>query len=153
MVTITARNVWWTYSIDIVRVFLDCGADVNATKVDHWTVLHHASYFGFSMSPKLYLIRGATVNERNNDGRTAFQIAAMRGHKMIMGLLPEYGAHSREEGRSHWIIGLSKTRNLGVKPLRTVDLHGHDAIMKVGSQSIRWVCGGFVLGVRSSFCR
>ena len=108
MVTITARNVWWTYSIDVVHVLLDHGADVNPTKVEHWTALHHTSYFGFFDVAKTLLDQRATDNERNDDGRTTFQIAAMRGHKTIVRLLSEYGVHSRGEGQSHWIIGLSR---------------------------------------------
>jgi ankyrin repeat protein len=61
--------------------------------MDHWTSLHYATYFDFFDIAKALLDQGATVSERNDDGRTAFQIAAMRGHRTIMRLLSEYGAH------------------------------------------------------------
>jgi ankyrin repeat protein len=79
--------------IDIVRMLLDHGADVDAMKMDHFTALHYASHFDLFDIAKALLDQGATVNERNDDGRTAFQIAAMRGHRTIMRLLSEYGAH------------------------------------------------------------
>jgi ankyrin repeat protein len=79
--------------IDIVRILLDRGADVDMVRTDHRTALHYTSFFDFFDIVKALLDQGATVNKRNDDGRMAFQIAAMCGHRTIMRLLSEYGTH------------------------------------------------------------
>ena len=61
---------------------LDNGADINAMKMDRWTPLHYASYFDFLDVTKVILDQGVTAsvtnNERNDDGRTAFQVLLAR---------------------------------------------------------------------------
>lgn len=61
----------------IVRVLLDAGADPRDTDSDGWTALHHAADSEDSKVDivKLLVERGAPVEAKTDDGRTAVEIA------------------------------------------------------------------------------
>lgn len=61
----------------IVRILLDAGADPKDTDSDGWTALHHAADSEDSKVDivKLLVERGAPVEAKTDDGRTAVEIA------------------------------------------------------------------------------
>jgi ankyrin repeat protein len=56
------------------------------------TPLHVASYDGALEVVRLLLEYGADVEVKNNDGQTALQYAAERGHDEVLELLREHEA-------------------------------------------------------------
>ncbi|KAH9955976.1 ankyrin repeat-containing domain protein [Lactifluus volemus] len=80
--------------LEVVRLLLDHGADVNATKQDHRRSLHLASSSGYPEIVKLLLERGADIHVLDDDGRTPSQEASRRGYRRIVKLLSEYGCNT-----------------------------------------------------------
>ncbi len=73
--------------IEIVRMLLEKGADPNAKAQYGSTPLHTVGFTGDRASLDLLLKRGADPVIRNNDGKTAADIARDRGHQDIADLL------------------------------------------------------------------
>jgi hypothetical protein len=82
---------------EIVQLFLEKGADVNAKDNDGWTALMIAAEKGHSEIVQLLLEKGADVNAKDNDGVTALMFAAANGHTEIVQLLLEKGADVNAE--------------------------------------------------------
>ena len=77
----------------IPRLLLEHGADVNAArKNNHRTPLHWASINGALGVLRLLLKYGADIEAKDNDGKTALQLAASYGHDEVMKVLREHGA-------------------------------------------------------------
>ena len=60
-------------NIDVIRLLLKYGVEVNAQAYDGSTALHEASAYGTPAVVRLLLEHGATVEVKNNIGRTAHQ--------------------------------------------------------------------------------
>jgi uncharacterized protein len=72
---------------EIVRMLLDKDADPNAKNHSGSTPLHTVAFTGDRVSLDLMLNHGADPAVRNNDGKTAGDIATERGHKEVAGIL------------------------------------------------------------------
>ena len=59
-----------------IRYLLDKGADVNAKDIENSTPLHYAARQGYITTSNLLLQFGADINLKNNNGKTAFQLAS-----------------------------------------------------------------------------
>jgi ankyrin repeat protein len=79
--------------IDVVRVFLDVGANVNEqTESEGLTPLMLAADYGKTGVVKVLMDRGADINAKDRNGRTALMAAQDNGHQDIVNLLKEAGA-------------------------------------------------------------
>ena len=78
--------------LDIVKLLLDCGANVNSRGNFDRAALHLAAESGHLDIVKLLLDCGANVNSRGNFDRTALHLAAESGHLDVVQLLLERGA-------------------------------------------------------------
>lgn len=78
--------------VEVVELLLDAGADVNAQDYGYFnfTPLHGAAGFGRFEIVKLLLRTGAKVNLRDNEGRTALDLAAKNGHKDVVELIKKH---------------------------------------------------------------
>ena len=76
--------------VEIMRRLLEHGADPNIR--DDSTAIHRASSSGLLEAARLLLSYGARVDEKDDMGRTPFQLAASEGHDEITKLLLEHGA-------------------------------------------------------------
>ena len=80
-------------AVDLVRLLLDHGADVNAQgKKTKNTPLHCASMTGKADVVRVLLQQGAEVNARNTNNSTPLHEASARGHVESSRVLLEYGA-------------------------------------------------------------
>jgi ankyrin repeat protein len=68
---------------EIVRMLLERGADPNATSQSGSTPLHTVAFTGDRASFDLLMGHRADPSIRNNDGKTATDIATERGHADI----------------------------------------------------------------------
>jgi len=79
--------------VDIVRRLLEHGADPNIPHAIHSTPLHQASsYGGWLEVARLLLSYGAKVDEKDDMGRTPFQVATADGLDELTKLLLKHGA-------------------------------------------------------------
>jgi ankyrin repeat protein len=78
--------------VEIVKLLLDEGADVNWTNEYGWTALYAAVYYGHIEIVKLLLHSGADVNKSNNNGGAALYRAIQDDNKTIVKLLLDSGA-------------------------------------------------------------
>jgi ankyrin repeat protein len=78
--------------IEIARLLLDSGADVNASTSWGSTVLGDAAKDGNERMVELLLARGASINRSEHDGYTALSRAAMNGHDRVVEILLAHGA-------------------------------------------------------------
>ncbi|HYH01044.1 MAG TPA: ankyrin repeat domain-containing protein [Terriglobales bacterium] len=74
-------------SVDIARMLLDHGADVNATQHGGFTALHSAAFNGSVDLVGLLVERGADLSARTDDGQTAADLAREKGHDKLAILL------------------------------------------------------------------
>ncbi|MFH1113810.1 MAG: ankyrin repeat domain-containing protein [Pseudomonadota bacterium] len=88
--------------LELVRLLLDKGADVNAKRKDGWTVLMEAALRGHLELLRLCLDRGADVNAKTNEEATALITAAGRGHLNAVKLLLEKGADVNAKRKDGW---------------------------------------------------
>ena len=85
--------------VGVVRVLLECDANVGAEDKEGRTPLHAAAQGRYKRREymtaevvSVLLEYGANVGAKDNKGRTPFQIASGKGYGKIMKLLSEYGA-------------------------------------------------------------
>jgi ankyrin repeat protein len=83
----TERNV-----LETVWLLLEYGADPNTRRTDGLTPLHRASSYGSTVATRLLLRYGLGygANEKDEEGRTPFQVASLCGHNKIMKMLSEH---------------------------------------------------------------
>jgi len=91
--------------IDIIRFFLERGADVDAVDNGHSTLLHKASFDGNAEVARLLLEHGANINARDKEDQTPLQILlAMdrRDHDVdTIRFFLERGAHADVVDNNH----------------------------------------------------
>jgi len=88
---------------DIVKLFVDKGADVNAVNTSQSTALHTAAIKGYAEIVGILISEGANVNIVDMEGSTALHDAAFKGHKEIASLLLKAGIDlslKNEEGKT-----------------------------------------------------
>jgi ankyrin repeat protein len=69
--------------LEVARLLIDRGANVNARDRDGWTPLIKAAQAGHAEMVQLLLDHGADMRAADNDGRTAWMLAAVGGHNDI----------------------------------------------------------------------
>jgi len=69
--------------IDVARLLVDRGANVNAKDADGWTPLIKAAQAGHADTVQLLMDHGADMTAADSNGRTAWMFAAMGGHTDI----------------------------------------------------------------------
>ncbi|XP_013393994.1 ankyrin repeat, SAM and basic leucine zipper domain-containing protein 1-like [Lingula anatina] len=75
---------------DMVKLFLDSGAEVNAEDSGGWTPLHGAAYGGHKSIVKLLLERGADPNITDKDKLRPHDLAVKTKHECIMIMLQRF---------------------------------------------------------------
>ena len=121
--------------VDIASLLLQHGANANyacGLGQGDWTLLHLASYYGFSKMIQLLLEHGADVNPIDN-GESPLHLASFEGHVSAIQLLLEYGANvNRHESRFGNTPLIHAVYNGRVEALRLLLQHGVDVDDKDG---------------------
>jgi hypothetical protein len=79
--TINDGVVMWVKRLHAAR------KDVNASDQNGWTPLHYAAYTGYEKLVKYLIKKGADTNIKNNEGKTARDIAVEKGHAGVVDIL------------------------------------------------------------------
>ena len=61
--------------------------DINEKDDNDWTILMHASFYGYIDIVEMLLDMGANLNQRSKSGDTALQLAISQGHKNVIDFL------------------------------------------------------------------
>ncbi len=77
-------------NVEVMKLLIEHGADVNMADKDGWTALMGAVVQGHTESVKLLLKHGAKVRARNHNGETALIMAAKMKHTEIRDALLEH---------------------------------------------------------------
>jgi ankyrin repeat protein len=87
--------------VDLLRVLLESGANLESTNTNHYSALHAAAFNGHLDVCRLLLDSGAKVNRVTKRKRsTPLHSAAMKGHLSVVKLLVEKGANIRLKNRN-----------------------------------------------------
>jgi ankyrin repeat protein len=105
--------------IDIVKLLIDKGADVNAKSSNGWTALMLASETGYIDIAKLLIDKGADVNAKSSNGWTALMLASKAGHIDIVKLLIDKG------------VDVNTNRDIGTTALVSASGAGHIDVVKL----------------------
>lgn len=83
--------------IDVVRVLLDLGMDIEAVTDDGNNALIMAALHGNSEIVEYLLNAGAKIEARNDQGNTALIAATFKGHAAAVRILVEHGADANAQ--------------------------------------------------------
>ena len=86
--------------VEVLRLELDGGTEVDLANEEGWTALHHSIAQGHLPASKLLLQSGAEVNRKHHGKRTALHEAAERDDVEAVKLLMQFGAKIDERNRS-----------------------------------------------------
>jgi ankyrin repeat protein len=78
--------------MDLVKLLIDHGADVNARQHGGWTALHAAAQSGDAALVQMLLENGADVSARADNNQSALDLALTKGHQQVVDLLENRGA-------------------------------------------------------------
>ncbi len=77
-------------NVDVVKLFLERGADPNIKNKDGWTTLHEAAFSGHVNVVKLLLVYGADPTVKDKDGKTPLDLARAWGHREVVSVIEEW---------------------------------------------------------------
>ena len=88
--------------VDVVRLLLDRGAEVNGKASGGMTPIHYAAWFAHADVVRLLLDRGAEVNVKDNAGLTPLHFAAKDVYVDVIMLLINRGADVNAKDNDGW---------------------------------------------------
>ena len=107
-------------SLEMVKVLLGCGVDVNSVNEKSYTALMLAAKNGHTEVARLLLERRANVDLQDEDGITALMLAAQNGHTEVVELLLNKEANVN-----------SKLKTTGQTALMLAAQEGHTKVVEL----------------------
>ena len=89
-------------NLEVVRLLVKCGIDVNARDYGNWTPLLGASHYGHLEVVQFLLEHGADVHASDHGGWTSLQWPSYNGDPEIVRVLLEHGADANTRDNSNW---------------------------------------------------
>ena len=83
--------------MEVVRVLLDRGADINQARNDGQPPLFIASFNGRVDVVRVLVERGADINQAANDGVTPLMAARLNNHPEVVRLLVQHAVAARRK--------------------------------------------------------
>jgi ankyrin repeat protein len=74
----------WFGRVEIVRMLIDAGADVNLQDTDGWAPLHVAARFGKVEIVRMLIDAGARMDIQTNNGKLPYDLAITKKIKTIL---------------------------------------------------------------------
>jgi ankyrin repeat protein len=71
-------------SVEIARMLIDAGADLNVQDKDGWTPLHDSARFGIVEIVRMLIDAGANKDIQNNAGKLPYELATNQEMKTIL---------------------------------------------------------------------
>jgi len=105
--------------LDVARLLVEAGADIDKAKDNGYTSLHIASLWGHLEVVKYLVEQGADKDKATNVGRTPLYIASAIGRVDVVRVLLEQGADK------------DKTNNRGLTPVMIAEKEGHNEIVDI----------------------
>ena len=115
--------------VEVVRLLLEHGADINAPSKYGSTAWNFAAWGGHVEVVRLLLEHGADINAQNDDGTTALMSAASGGRVEVMRFLLEHGADinaQNDDGTTALMIVARNAQENHVEVMRFLLEHGAD---------------------------
>ena len=85
--------------VEVVRVLLEKGADIEKTNAYQQTAIHGAAWYGYLEVCRLLLDLGAKLDRLDKWTDTPLHYAARKGHLLVVKLLLERGADVRVKNK------------------------------------------------------
>jgi len=83
-------NSYMELFLDVIRLLLEHGADIDALNNNYATPLHVGAYYGCTIAARLLLEHGANVHLQDNEDKTPFEVASALGSEKLAQLLSGY---------------------------------------------------------------
>ena len=80
----------WKGSYNMTHLLIKAGADVNCTRLEHFTPLMYAANNGHKQIAYLLIKNGADLNKKDSHGNTALSFASKRMRADIVKLLSKH---------------------------------------------------------------
>lgn len=77
---------WDNIEIENIKAVFNL-IDINEKDDNNWTILMHASFYGYIDIVEMLFDIGANLNQRSKSGDTALQLAISQGHKNVIDFL------------------------------------------------------------------
>lgn len=78
---------------ELIKLFVEKGADANAKYLENWAPLHRATYLGLDKIASALIENKANVNIQNVEGISALHVASAQGKLYCTGLPTEVTQH------------------------------------------------------------
>ena len=79
--------------VEISRILIDHGANLNTRMYNYWTPIHFSAYNGYLRVVELLLDRGVNTHSLDNNSQIAYQVLLQQGHRKVPDLLREHETH------------------------------------------------------------
>ena len=91
------HHVAYSEQLEIAKLLIENGADINFTNKNIFSPLHQAAWYGHVEIAVFFLGSGAKINNKDSQGRTPLDIAYDNSHKELANTLKLAGAKRSSE--------------------------------------------------------
>ena len=120
---------WVNCNIEIVRLLVKSGADIDSVNIHGLTPLHKAAARGCAKIVRFLIEKGANINKRTNDDWAPLHFAARYGKHEVVRLLLDLGSDINVHAKPRIYRGEALVH--GGTPLKIAQKNGHIIIARM----------------------